>query len=65
MVDFEFDWPIDNSQSDLPLEYEASKKQAMAKEKMHNVFPQINSGQEPIHHDTIHTIIPITIAIKE
>jgi hypothetical protein len=47
------------------LEYEASKKQAMAKEKMHNVFPQINSGQEPIHHDTIHAISPITIAKKE
>lgn len=39
IVDFEFDWPIDNSQSDLPLEYEASKKQAGSiKELVHNTL---------------------------
>jgi len=46
IVDFEFDWPIDNSQSDLPLEYEASKKQAMAKKERHNMFPHLKSSTE-------------------
>ena len=62
IVDFKFGWPTDNSQSDLPLEYEASMKKAIAKEKRHNVFPNINSGQEPINHDTMQIVSPSIIA---
>ena len=59
MVDFEFDWPIDNSQSDLTFGVRSIQEAGYGKGKKGIIcIPHLKSSTEPItecriHHDTI------------